>query len=219
MSAGNEILLYNYFRSSASYRVRIALHFKNVPFKYMPIHLVKNGGEQYSAEYKKLNPQSTVPCLVRNGLPLSQSMAIIQYLEDVCPDPRLFPTDPYEKALVIQICEAINSGLQPLQNLSVLNKIESQFKAANEDKNLWVQHWSQLVLTSVEEILKKTAGQYAFGDELTAADCFIVPQIFSAKRFNVDFNSYETIKRVYAQALEHPAVQMAAPEKQPDYVP
>lgn len=219
MNEKSEILLYNYYRSSASYRVRIALHFKDIPFKYIPVHLIKDGGEQFSAEYKKLNPLAQVPCLVKDGRPLGQSMAIIQYLEDICPEPRLFPEDFYEKAIVIQLCEAFNSGIQPLQNLSVLAQLETQLGANQEAKNKWIQYWIHRGLESVEQLLSKTAGKYSFGDEITAADCFLVPQVFTAKRFNVDLAPYKNLMRVNMLALEHNAFQMAEPTRQIDYTP
>lgn len=215
----DQILLYSYFRSSASYRVRIALHYKKIPFKYVPVHLVKNGGEQFSAEYKKLNPQGQVPCLVINGKPISQSMAIIQYLEDICPEPRVFPTDPYEKAIVIQVCEAFNSGIQPLQNLTVLTQLEAQCAASPEAKTKWIHHWNHVGLASIEEILKKTSGTHCFGDAITAADFFLVPQVFSAKRFGVEVSLYPNILRLNETALQHPAFQLAEPHRQPDYTP
>lgn len=238
MAPQEQVLLYNYFRSSASYRVRIALYYKKIPFKYIPVHLVNNGGEQFSTEYKKLNPQAQVPCLVMNGRPICQSMAIIQYLEDICPEPRVFPSDPYEKAIVIQICEAFNSGIQPLQNLTVLAKLESLLPAAtsavtatatttatvtpitasHDVKKDWIHHWNHLGLASIEELLKKTSGDYCVGDTITAADFFLVPQIFSAKRFGVDTSQYPNIMRINEHALDHTAFQLAEPARQPDAV-
>lgn len=216
MAPKEQVLLYNYYRSSASYRVRIALYYKQIPFTYIPIHLVKNGGEQFSDEYKKLNPQSQVPCLVIKGRPICQSMAIIQYLEDICPEPRVFPTDSYEKAIVIQICEAFNSGIQPLQNLIVLKQLETFFSANSDAKTKWIHYWNHVGLSSIEEILKKSAGHYCVGDSITAADFFLVPQVFSAKRFGVDLAQYPNILKLNEQALEHTAFQLADPARQPD---
>ena len=215
----DSFVLYSYFRSSASYRVRIALHYKNISFKYSPVHLIQNGGEQYSTEYRKLNPQAQVPCLIHNNKPISQSMAIIQYLEDVCREPALFPNTAYEKALVIQLCELINSGIQPLQNLAVTAELTKNYSFTTEQKNNWIQHWNNLGLSSVEEMLKITAGDFCIGDTITAADCFLIPQIFSAKRFAVDVSKYPTILRICEHAGEVEAFQLAEPERQPDYVP
>lgn len=209
--------LYSYFRSSASYRVRIALHYKHIPFKYEAVHLLKDGGYQFLEEYKKLNPQSQVPCLIHNGKPLSQSMAIIQYLEETFPNPSLFPNKPYERALVVQICEAFNSGIQPMQNLAVLNELEKKFAATQEMKAQWVRDWNARVLTSVEKLLEKSAGDFAYGDSITAADCFLVPHVFSTKRYNFDLSPYPKLLSAYRHANEIEAFKLAAPERQPDY--
>lgn len=214
-----QFTLYSYFRSSASYRVRIALHYKKIPFKYQPVHLLNNGGEQFADAYKKLNPQSQVPCLMHRERPISQSMAIIQYLEDICPEPVLFPHEPYGKAIVIQICEAFNSGIQPLQNLAVLGQLDEKFKASQDDKTNWIHHWNHVGLTGVEALLKKTAGEFCYGDTFTAADCFLVPHVFSAKRFGVDLSRYPVLLRVNEHAVALEAVQLAAPERQPDFTP
>jgi len=209
--------LYSYFRSSASHRVRIALHYKSLPFEYVPVHLVKEGGEQFKPEYKKLNPHSQVPCLVHNGRPLAQSMAILEYLENICPQPPLFPIDPYERGLVIQICEIINSGIQPLQNLSVTAELEKRFHITAEQKTAWIHHWIQNGLNSVETILKKTAGAFCLGDTVTTADCFLIPQIFSAQRFGVDLSPYKQILLVNEHTSELEAFRLAEPSRQPDF--
>lgn len=210
-------ILYSYFRSSASYRVRIALHYKNIAFQYRPVHLLKNGGEQHSPEFKSLNPQAQVPCLIHNGKLISQSMAIIQYLEDICHAPSLFPHSAYEKALVIQICELINSGIQPLQNVAVTNELTKQYSFTGEQKTEWIKHWNKIGLFSIESLLKNTAGEYCLGDTVSAADCFLIPQIFSAKRFGVDISPYPTILRICEHASTLEAFQLAEPSRQPDY--
>lgn len=218
MNATEQLLLYSYFRSSASYRVRIALFLKKMPFKYMPVHLLKDGGEQFSVEYKQLNPLAQVPCLIHNNVPISQSMAIIQYLDDICPDPLLWPRTPTHRAVVTQICEAINSGIQPLQNLSLLGKLTSEFHSTPEQNAKWIQHWNQIGLTAIESLLKKTSGQFCVGDKVTAADCFLIPQVFSAKRFGVDLSAYPNILKINENALALEEFQAASPERQPDYV-
>lgn len=213
---GDQFVLHNYYRSSASYRARIALHYKKIPFQYVPVHLVKSGGEQFRDEYKQLNPLSQVPCLVHNGRPITQSMAIIQYLEDICHEPPLFPSNSYDRAIVIQICEAINSGIQPLQNLNVASELTSRFQATTEQKSDWTLFWNQKGLSAVESMLAKTAGDFSFGDSVTAADCFVIPQVFSAKRFGVDLSPYPHILRVNENCLELEAFQLAEPSRQPD---
>ncbi|MEQ1666160.1 MAG: maleylacetoacetate isomerase [Bdellovibrionales bacterium] len=200
----NSFKLYNYFRSSASYRVRIALHFKGIPFEYIPVHLVKDGGEQFLDNYKKLNPISQVPCLVHGDKTISQSVAIIEYLDEVVPTSPLYPKDAYQRALVRQICEIFNSSIQPLQNLIVLAELTNSFKANDAAKTAWIQRWNHNGLQAVESLIKTHASannnnndssliKYCFGDSFTAADCFLAPQIFSALRFGrfifVPYNS------------------------------
>lgn len=209
--------LYNYFRSSASYRVRIALHLKKIDFEYIPVHLVKNGGEQHQPEYKKLNPQSQVPSLVHNGKVIAQSMAIIQYLEDLFPSPRLFPKDLKEKAYVLQVCEAVNSGIQPLQNLSVLTELEKKFGADQKQKEEWIHVWMKRGFDALEALLSQNAGKFCLGNEVTAADCFLVPQIFAAQRFKFDASGYKKINEVNKNCLALPEFQKAEPSKQMDY--
>lgn len=211
------LILYSYYRSSASHRVRIALHLKHLTYEYRAVHLLKNGGEQYSAEYKRLNPQSQVPCLIHNNQPIAQSMAIIEYLDQIAPEPRLLPSSAYERALIIQICEIVNSGIQPLQNTAVMNELEKTYGLTPEQKTAWIQHWNQRGLSSLEEILKKTAGDFCLGDQVTAADCFLIPQLFSARRFSVDLAPYPTILRVEEHTKSIEGFQLAEPAKQPDY--
>ncbi len=210
------VKLYSYFRSSASYRVRIALHTKKIPFDYIPVHLINNGGEQLKDNFKNLNPMAQVPTLVHEGKSLSQSMAIFHYLDSQWPEPKLFPLDPYSRAKVIEICEAFNSGIQPLHNLSVLNYLNTGMGLPEEAKKKWMFHWMKLGLEKVEHLLKSTAGTYCLGGELTAADMFLVPQVFACKRFDVDFTPYPTISRINktCEALE--AFKKAHPSIQPD---
>ena len=212
----DSFVLYSYFRSSASYRVRIALHYKNISFKYSPVHLIQNGGEQYSTEYRKLNPQAQVPCLIHNNKPISQSMAIIQYLEDVCREPALFPNTAYEKALVIQLCELINSGIQPLQNLKVLKSLTSEFGLSEEKKLQWIQKWIRLGLHSFEHLITHTSGQHCFGDTPSAADAFLIPQIYNAKRFEIVMEEFPLLNKIDLNCQKLEAFKKSAPEQQPD---
>jgi maleylacetoacetate isomerase len=211
--------LYNYFRSSASYRVRIALNLKGIKYDYIPVHLVKNGGEQYTAQYLKKNPLAQVPCLEFNGQFVSQSMAICFYLDDIKPNPRLFPTEPIYKARVIEICELMNSGIQPLQNLAVTNELGARYSAGQAEKNSWSQHWINKGLTALEKIIAPTAGTFCFGNEITAAECFLIPQMFSSHRMGVDLSAYPTLLRIEKAASALPAFQAAEPSRQVDYAP
>ncbi len=210
-----EFTLYGYFRSSASHRVRIAMNLKNLKYDYKPVHLINNGGEQHNQEYKKLNPSEQVPTLVHNGKALGQSMAIVQYLDEVAPEHRLLPTDPFEKAKVIQFCEIINSGIQPLHNLAVtdeLGRLGLDEKARGE----WITVAISKGLNALEAFLKETAGTYCFGGSLSAADAFLVPQVFSAKRFNTSTDNYPTVMRVFENCCKLDAFKAAEPLNQPD---
>ncbi len=210
-----EFTLYGYFRSSASHRVRIAMNLKNLKYDYKAVHLINNGGEQHNQEYKKLNPSEQVPTLVHNGKALGQSIAIIQYLDEVSPTSPLFPIDPFEKARVIQFCEIINSGIQPLHNLAVTDELGRRGldeKARGE----WITHVISKGMSALELFLKDTAGTYCFGGALSAADAFLVPQVFAAKRFNTPTDQYPTVMRVFETCSKLEAFRAAEPMNQPD---
>ncbi len=209
--------LYSYFRSSASYRVRIALNWKELNYKYIPIHLIKDGGGQNSEAYRAINPMGHVPALDHDGFLVSESMAIIDYLDSVFPQNRLFPSDPRSRASMMQACELINSGIQPLQNLKVLGYLETRVGLQKVDTDTWVKHWIDSGLTSLERLLEKTAGTYSFGGDVSAADCFVIPQCFASRRFGVKIENFPNLARVEANALQLPAFQKAHPEKQPDF--
>lgn len=209
--------LYSYFRSSASYRVRAALHWKGLEFEYLPVHLVKDGGEQNRPEYRKINPMGHVPALDHNGFLVSESIAIIQYLDDVFADKKLFPLAPRDRAQVLQLCELINSGIQPLQNIKVGKYLEAELGLSAADTSRFTQHWIHDGLTNLEHFLAQMAGNYCFGDDVTAADCFVVPQCFAARRFGVNPDEFPNLARVNSNAIKLTAFQRAHPEAQPDF--
>ncbi len=211
--------LYNYFRSSASYRVRIALHHKGLDFEYVPVHLVKDGGQQHLPAYLKINPMGHVPTLEHNGLILGESMAILQYLEAIHPEQPLFPVSVGARAQVLQISELINSGIQPLQNLKVIKELEQNFGLSKADTERFVRHWILDGMSKLEQLVEGKSGAFLFGDTLTAADCFLVPQCFAARRFGVDVAMFPNLNRANASALLLKSVQLAHPESQPDYQP
>lgn len=214
-----DFILYNYFRSSASYRVRIALNLKQIKYDYRAVHLLNNGGEQHAPDYVALNPSHDVPTLVHNGKPVAQSVAIIEYLDEVeayCP---LFPREAYKRALVRQACEIVNSGVQPLGNLRPLAELTKRFGATDDQKKQWSQHWIEYGLETLERFLKPNAGKFSFGDEVTAADCFVMPQLFSAQRFGVDFSKHPTLSRIYETCSKMDAFIAAHPDNQPDTPP
>jgi maleylacetoacetate isomerase len=211
--------LYSYFRSSASYRARIALHWKELKFEYVPVHLVKDGGQQFSAEFRKINPMGHVPALVHDGFLVAESVAIVQYLDDIFPQKPLLPKTAQDKAAVLQICELINSGIQPLQNLKVTKYLEGACGLPKAKADEFARHWISDGLNNLEKLLERTAGTYCFGGEVSAADAFLVPQCFASRRFGVSLDDYPIISRVYAQASALDAFKRAHPEKQPDYQP
>jgi maleylacetoacetate isomerase len=209
--------LYSYFRSSASYRARIALHWKGLKFEYLPIHLVKDGGQQLSVEYRKINPMGHVHALIHDGFLIAETVAIFQYLEDVFPALPLFPKNPRDKALVLQICEIINSGIQPLQNLKITKSLETGYGLPKTQAEEFTRHWIADGMGNLERLLERTAGTFCFGGEVTAADAFLVPQYFSARRFGVKVEDYPILSRVNAAATALAPFKDAHPEKQPDF--
>ncbi|XP_066854252.1 maleylacetoacetate isomerase isoform X1 [Anser cygnoides] len=208
-SAAAKPILYGYFRSSCSWRVRIALALKGIAYDQVPVNLLKDGGQQFSAEFKAVNPMQQVPALKIDGITLSQSLAIIHYLEDTRPNPRLLPQDPKKRAQVRMISDHIASGIQPLQNLKVL-------KQMGERKTEWAQKCIASGFQALEQVLQQTAGRYCVGDEVSMADLCLVPQVANAERFNVDLGPYPTITRINKALLELEAFKVSHPSQQPD---
>lgn len=209
-------VLYSYFRSSASYRVRIALNLKDITYEYRAVHLLNNGGEQHREDYRKLNPSQQVPTLIHDGKVIGQSVAIIEYLEQIKPEPRLYPAEAHPRALVRQACEIINSGVQPLMNLSVLQELEKRYGADQNQKNEWVSHWIDLNLQTLEAFFKTHAGDYCFGNQVTAADCFLIPQLAGADRYHVSIAPYPTLSRIRKSCANLEPFKKAAADVQPD---
>jgi maleylpyruvate isomerase len=209
--------LYSYFRSSASFRVRMALNWKEIKFEYIPIHLTKDGGQQNTASYRAINPMGHVPLLEHDGFLLSESMAIIQYLDEVFPGKHLFPTEPKDKARVLQLCEVVNSGIQPLQNLKVQKRLEEAFQLNKTQSDDFVRYWIKEGLGNLEKMLEHTSGSFCFGGEFSAADCFVAPQIVTAARFGVGLESYPNLTRIFAHTAQLPVFKQAHPEQQPDF--
>lgn len=209
--------LYNYFRSSTSYRARIALELKHLKYTYTPVHLVNNGGEQNSVEYRNLNPIGGVPTLIHDGKTISQSFAIIEYLDEVFPaDPSFFSKDSYVKAKIKQACEVINADIHPLQNLKVTNYLERDLKLSAEQKNQWLSKWITEGLAAFEKTISPYAKQYCFGDQISAADIFLIPQLFTATRFNIDFSQFKLLSKINENCLALEAFKKAHPYRQPD---
>lgn len=211
--------LYGYWRSSSSYRVRILLNLKGLEYAYLPVHLIKDGGQQHAPDFATKSPLAQVPVLeVEDGgetVPLSQSMAIAEYLEDVFPTPALFPDAPLARARAREMAEMINAGIQPLQNLRILRSL----KAMGADPYAWCREVIGRGFHGVEARLARTTGRFAMGDEPGLVDAFIVPQMYAARRFKVDLARFPTVAAVDAACAEHPAFIAAHPDRQPDAPP
>lgn len=205
--------LYDYYRSSACFRVRIALNLKGLAYETLPIHLANNGGEQFSATYQAINAQNLVPSLQDGNRLLTQSLAIIEYLNDLHPTPALLPTHPYEKALVRAFALSIAADVHPLNNLRVLKYLTTQLGLSEEKKNEWYQHWIAKGLNALEQqlIRQKQNGDFCFGNEPTLADVCLVPQLFNARRFQCDLTAYPTLVRIDANCQTLAAITAAWP--------
>jgi maleylacetoacetate isomerase len=208
--------LYSYFRSSASFRVRIVLNLKRVPFDTVPVHLVKNGGEQSAPEYMALNPMALVPTLEDEAGTLTQSVAICEYLNELHPAPALLPSEIHERAWVRSICSLIACDIHPVNNLRVLNYITKTLGQDEARKMEWYRHWIDQGFVALEKQLQTRAGRHCLGDTITLADAFVIPQIWNALRFNCAMDAYPTLRRVYDNAMLLPAFIDAAPAAQPD---
>ena len=208
--------LYNYFRSSASFRVRIALELKGLPYEYLPVHLVK--GEHKGEEYAAVSASGLVPTLVTDtGELLGQSMAIIEYLDETHPEPPLLPRDPLGRAHVRALAQLIACEIHPLNNLRVLKYLVRDLKVDEEAKNAWYRHWVRNGLELFEkELARLPAGTYSYGDTPTMVDCCLVPQIFNGKRFDVDFGGLTRTMAAFDACMKLPAFQRAQPSSCPD---
>lgn len=212
--------LYNYFRSSASFRVRIALELKGLSYEYLPVHLAR--GDHKLPEYAAVSPSGLVPLLVLDdGRKLSQSMAIIEYLDETFPDEPLLPATARERARVRGLSQVIACDMHPLGNLRVLQYLEREFKATPEQREAWIRHWLALGFEAIEQLLadNPSTGSFCEGDAPTMADCLLVPQLYNARRFGLDLAPYPTVRRVEGNALGLEAFRAAAPEAQPDGPP
>ncbi|XP_073443518.1 maleylacetoacetate isomerase isoform X1 [Dendrobates tinctorius] len=212
MAAACKPLLFSYFRSSCSWRVRIALALKGIEYDLRPVNLIQDGGQQRTDEYKRVNPMQQVPALRIDGVTLSQSLAIIEYLEETRPLPPLLPGDPLKRAQCRMISDHIASGIQPVQNLDVLQRVG--------DRSLeWAQHYITRGFQALELLLRDTAGRYCVSDEVTMADLCLVPQVANADRFQVDMTPFPTISRINRALLQLEAFQISHPSRQPDTPP
>lgn len=206
--------LFNYWRSSSSYRVRLALHFKGVPFEYVPVSLIK--GEQHEVGHRAKSPAGYVPVLEveERGVVahLSQSVAIFEYLEERYPEKPLLPKSLVARGQVRALAELVNSGIQPFHNLSTLNHL----KSLSVDEKKWAAHFIDAGLAALEKQAAPTAGAFLFGDSFTWADCCLLPQLFGARRFGGNVDAFPLLTRIETKCLEQPFVKAARPEAQAD---
>ena len=212
------IRLYSYWRSSAAYRVRIALNLKGMAYETMPVHLLRDGGEQHAPPFSDLNPQELVPVLMHGSRILRQSMAIIEYLDETWPSPPLMPATARDRQRVRAISQMIACDVHPLNNLRVLQYFEHEWNVPQPERDEWVRHWIVEGFRAAEAMLADhpSTGIFCEGDVPGLADCCLVPQVYNARRFGVDMAAYPTIERIDAACLALPAFDAARPERQPD---
>ena len=210
--------LYNYWRSSASYRVRIALELKGLGYQYIPVHLLEGGGQQFSPAYRALNPQSRVPALESPDGVLTQSMAIIEWLEETHPEPPLLPRTARLRARARALAQILVADVQPLQNQSVTGYLQRELRLDEAALKHWLRHWIGRGMGAFEELLgqESASGAFCVGEAPTVADVCLVPQCASARRFGVDPASYPRIARIEQACNSIAAFQRAAPARQPD---
>ncbi len=210
--------LYTYFRSSAAFRVRIALEWKGLAYRSIPVHLLRDGGTQHTPEYAARNPQRLIPALDVDGRTVTQSLAILEYLEETHPQPPLLPPDALGRARVRALCAAIACDIHPLNNLRVLRYLSSTLGIDEPQRDAWYRHWIETGFDAIERLLQRDrpTGPYCHGETPTLADCCLIPQVFNANRYRIPLDSYPTIGAIHDTCLRLEAFQRAAPQAQPD---
>jgi maleylpyruvate isomerase len=213
--------LYSYFRSSAAYRVRLALALKKLDAEILPVHLLRGGGEQLGPIYRKLNPLALVPTLETEAGALTQSLAIIEYLEETHPEPALLPRDSIERARVRAFALAIACDIHPLNNLRVLNRLRADFNAGQKAIETWYCHWISLGLAALEAMVgdQAAAKGLCFGEQPGLADICLVPQMANARRYDCDLSAMPKLVAIDRALTRRPEFRAVAPEAQPDYEP
>jgi maleylpyruvate isomerase len=209
------VKLYSYFRSSAAYRVRIALNLKGLPYEIVPIHLSRDGGEQRKPEFVAVNPQMRVPALaLSSGAVITQSLAIIEYLDDINPEPPLLPPDALDRAKVRAIAQIVACDIHPLNNSAVLQYLKNTMQHAQPEIDAWYHHWVLAGFAAIEAMI--APAPYACGPHVTLADLCLVPQVFNARRLKVPLDAFPKIVAAEAACLKLTAFDKARPENQPD---
>lgn len=212
------ITLYSYWRSSAAYRVRIALNLKDLDYETVPVSLAPDDAEHRQDAYRRINPQMLVPFLDDGRVAIGQSQAILEYLEETYPQPALLPDSSAGRARVRAFCNLISCDIHPLNNLRVMTYLQKPLGASTEQRDNWYAHWIAEGFQAAEQLAgtSRGGGPYAFGANVTLADVLLVPQIYNARRFDVPLDGYPRLLAIDEACNELPAFQKAAPEKQPD---
>jgi maleylpyruvate isomerase len=210
--------LFTYYRSSCSWRVRIALSFKGIPHGTVPVHLLRDGGQQHSESYREMNPQQLVPALADDDRVFAQSLAIIEYLEETHPEPALLPMDFAGRAVVRQMALGVACDIQPLQNTRVLQYLREPLGQADGAVADWVRHWIATGLRALEELARRhgDAKRYLYGGGVTMADLCLVPQMYNARRYHCDLTPFPALVAIDAHLMTLPAFSTTRPEAQPD---
>ena len=216
--AAEGLQLFSYWRSSAAYRVRIALNLKGLAYELIPVNLAKNGGEHHGDAFHAVNPQELVPVLRHGGRLIRQSMAIIEYLDETFDGARLLPVTARERARARGLAQLVACDIHPLNNMRVLQYLEREFHTPLIERETWIRHWIATGFEALEELLttSPSTGSYCEGDTPSIADICLIPQVYNAHRFSVDLGPFPTIKRIADQCLSLPEFENARPEKQPD---
>ncbi|MGN6148102.1 MAG: maleylacetoacetate isomerase [Rhizomicrobium sp.] len=214
----SDFALYGYFRSSAAFRARIALNLKGIKPELRFVHLLRDGGEQHTPEYKALNPQELIPSLVHDGHTITQSLAIIEYLNEIVPEPPLLPKDAYGRARCRELAYVVACDIHSVNNLRVGQYIKRTFKTQDEDVFSWQRHWITVGFDALEKMLasSRDTGKFCHGDAPTIADICLIPQVANARRVKLEIETWPTIARIEAHALTLPAFETAQPKNQPD---
>ena len=212
------LTLYSYWRSSAAYRVRIGLNLKGLDYALVPVHLVRDGGQQHAPDYAALNPQQLVPALRDGERVLTQSLAILEYLEEARPQPPLLPVDAAGRARVRALAQLVACDIHPLNNLRVLQFFDRQWNVPQAERDDWVLYWMREGFAAMETMLAASPDtvRYFHGDMPGLADCCLLPQLYNARRFTLDLAPFPTLRRIEAACLQLPAFDAARPENQPD---
>jgi maleylacetoacetate isomerase len=214
----SDFALYGYFRSSAAFRARIALNLKGIKPELRFVHLLRNGGEQHTPEYRALNPQELIPALVHDGHTITQSLAIIEYLNEIVPEPPLLPKDAYGRARCREIAYVVACDIHPVNNLRVGRYMKKLYDTSDDDTARWHRHWIKIGFDALETMLSSSpdTGKFCHGDTPTIADICLIPQVANARRVKLEIETWPTIARIEAHALLHPAFDAALPKNQPD---